>query len=107
LEAQTAHEEAQWLGLMTWMQEKERKWDASHEGDKLWGAGITNIIVKFMKGVEPGLEARENERDKTAQMDVEGLEALQHSYTMHEGGPEKGQQLQQQPKTKLQLKLPP
>jgi hypothetical protein len=42
LEAQAACEEAQWLGMMTWMQEREQKWDARHDDDKLWGAGIPN-----------------------------------------------------------------
>jgi len=49
LEAWAAREEAQWLGMMTWMQEREQKWVARHEDDKLWGAGITNMIAKVMK----------------------------------------------------------
>jgi hypothetical protein len=51
------------------------------------GAGITNIIAKIMKGVGPGQEAREKERDKTARMDGGGLEASQHADTPQEGGP--------------------
>jgi len=42
LEAQAARQEAQWLGMTMGMQEREHKWDARHEDDKLWGAGITN-----------------------------------------------------------------
>jgi len=40
--------------MMTWMQEREQKWDARHEDNKLWGAGITNMIAKTMKGVAQG-----------------------------------------------------
>jgi hypothetical protein len=51
VEAQAAREEAQPLGMMTWMQEREEKWEASHEDDKLCGAGIMNMIPKTMKAV--------------------------------------------------------
>jgi hypothetical protein len=51
---QAAREEAQWLGMKTWMQEREQKWDARHEDANLWGAGITNMIAKIMKGVASG-----------------------------------------------------
>jgi len=107
LEAQAAREEAQWRGMMTWMQEREQKWGTRHKDDNLWGAGITNMIAKVVKGVAPGQEAREKERDKTARMDGGGLEASQHAATTQEGGPEKHQQLLQQPKPRLQLKLQP
>jgi len=107
LEAQAAHEQAQWLGMMTWMQEIEQKWDARHEDDKLWGAGIANMLAKVIKGVAPGQEARKKERDKTAKMDGGGLEASHHADTTQEGGPEMRQQLQQQPQPKLQPKLQP
>jgi len=68
------------------MQEREQKWNACHQDDKLWGEGITNMIVKVMKGVAPSQEARENERDKTVGMDTRGLEASQHVDTTQEGG---------------------
>jgi hypothetical protein len=48
VQAQAACEEAQWLGMRTWMQEREQKWDARHEDDKLWAAGITDMIAKIM-----------------------------------------------------------
>ena len=89
------------------MQEREQKWDARHEDDKLWGAGITNMIANVVKRVAPSQEAREKKRVKTAKMDGGGLEASQHADTTQEGGPEKRQQLQQQLKPKLQLKLQP
>jgi hypothetical protein len=67
------------------MQEREQKWDTRHEHNNLWGAGITNMIAKVMKGVAPGQEAREKERDETARMDGGGLEASQHADTTQEG----------------------
>jgi len=54
VEARAAREEAQRLAMMTWMQEREQKWDARYEDNKVWGAGITNMIVKTMKGVTQG-----------------------------------------------------
>ena len=105
LEAQEAREEAQWLGMTTWMQEREQKWDTHHEDDKLWGAGITNMIAKVMKGVAPGQGAREKEREKAARMDGGGLEASKHADRKQEEGPEENHRPQQQPKPKLQLKL--
>jgi len=107
LEAQVAHNEAQWLGMTTWMQEREQKWDARHEDDMLWGAGITNMIPEVMKGVAPGQGVREKEREKAARMDSGGLEASKHADTTQEEGPEERQRRQQQPKPKLQLKLQP
>jgi len=35
VEARAAREEAQWQAMMTWIQEREQKWDARHEDDKL------------------------------------------------------------------------
>jgi hypothetical protein len=107
VEAQAAREEAQWRGMMTWMQEREQKWDTRHDDDTLWGAGITNLSAKVMKEVAAGQEAREKERDKTARIDGGGLEASQHADTTQKGGPEKYQQLQQQPKPRPQPKLQP
>ena len=78
---QAAREEAQWQGMIAWMQEREQKWDARREDDKLWGAGITNMIAKVMKGVAPGPDVREKDREKTARMDGGGLEASQHADT--------------------------
>jgi hypothetical protein len=87
------------------MQEREQKWDAHHEADKVWGPGITNLNAMIMKRVAPGQGAREKERYKTARMDGGELEASQHADTMQEGGPEKRQQLQQQKKPRLPLKV--
>jgi hypothetical protein len=58
VQAQAAREEAQWLGMRTCMQEREQKWDASHQDNTLCGAGITHMIAKTMKGVakRPGGE---------------------------------------------------
>jgi len=59
VEARAARKEAQRLAMMTWMQEREQKWEARYEDDKVWGAGITNMIAKTMKGVAQGQEERE------------------------------------------------
>ena len=80
-EVRAAHDEAQWHGMMALMQDREQKWDAHHEDDNLWGAGITNMIAKVMKGVAPGQEVREKPREKTARMDGGGLESSQHADT--------------------------
>ena len=109
VEALEAHEEAQRLAMTMWMQEREQKWDARHEDDRLWGAGIKNMIEKTMKGVAQGQEGREREREMTARTDGRGLEASQHADTMREEGPEERQLPQQKPKPKpkLQLNLQP
>jgi outer membrane biosynthesis protein TonB len=110
VKARAACEEAQRLAMMTWMQEREPKWDARSQDNKVWGAGITNMIAKTMKGVAQGQEEREREREATARMDGGGLEASQHADTTREEGPEERQQPQQQqpkPKPKLQPKRQP
>ena len=105
LEALAPREEAQWLGMLTKMQEREQKWDTRHEDDKLWGAGSTIPITMVMKRVAPGQEARENTRDRAAKMDFAVLEASQHADTTQEGEPEMCQQLKQQLKLTLLLQL--
>jgi len=88
VQAQVAREEAQWLGMRTWMQEREEKWDTCHQDDKLWGVCITNLIARVMKGVTPGWEAGEKECHNIAGMDGWGLEASPHADTTEEAGPE-------------------
>jgi len=106
-EVRAAHEEEQWQGTMAWMEEGEQKWDTHHEDDKLWGAGIPNMIANVLKGVAPAQEGREEEREVTVRTDGGWLEASQQADTTREEGPEKCQQLQQQLMPKLQLKLQP
>ena len=65
------------------------------------------MIAKVMKGEAPDQGGGEKKRDKTAGMDSGGLEASQHADTTQDGGPEKRQQLQQQPKPRLPLKVQP
>jgi hypothetical protein len=90
-----------------WMQDREQKWDARHEEDKVWGSVITNRIAKTMNGVAQGQEGREKKREKTARTDGGWVEDSQHADTMREEGPEHRQHPQQQAKPKLQLKLQP
>lgn len=59
------------------MQEREQQWDSSHEDDKLWGEGITNMIAKTMKWGAQGLEGRENKGQVPARTDGGGLQASQ------------------------------
>jgi len=54
------------------MQQREQKWDACYEDDKVWGAGITNIIAKTTKGVAQCHEQRERERELTVRTDSGG-----------------------------------
>jgi len=82
-------------------------WDACHDDEKLWGAGITNIIAMTMKALGQGQEWREGENQMTARTDCGGLEASQHADATREEGPEKRQEWQQSPKPKLQLKQQP
>jgi len=107
LQAQAARKAAQWFGMRMSIQEREQKWHAHHEDDKLWGGGITNMIAMVMKAVAPGQEAIEKKTDETAGMDGGGLEASQHADTAQEGGPEQHKQLQQLPKPRLPLKVQP
>jgi hypothetical protein len=82
LEAWPAHEEAQSLGLIMWMQERVEMWEARHEDEKLWRVGITNVIAKTMKGVAQLQKGRETEKEMTARMDGGGLESSQHADMM-------------------------
>ena len=81
MDAWAAGKEAQQLAMITWIQEREQKWDAPYQDDKRWGVGITNIIAKTMKGVAPGQQRREREREMTARTDGGGIEASQHGDT--------------------------
>jgi len=93
------------------MQDREQKWDPRYEDDKVWGAGIMNMIAKSMKGVAQGQEEREREREGTTRTHSGGAEDSQHADTTREDGPKERQQLhqqqQQQPRHKLQLILQP
>jgi hypothetical protein len=75
VESQATWEEVQWLGIITWMQESEPKWDTRQEDVKMRGVGITNMITKTMTGVAQGEEGRQKEREMTAMTDGVGLEA--------------------------------
>jgi hypothetical protein len=107
MDTRAAREEAQRLAMLTGVQEREQKWDARDEDDKVSGAGIKNMIAKTMNGVGQGQEVREREREVTVRMDGGGLEASHLADTMREEGPEERQQPQQhpEPRPKLQLKL--
>jgi len=103
VEARAACEEAQRLAMMTWMQEREQKWDDRHEDNKVWGAGITIMIAQTMNGVVQGQDWREREREMSARTDSGGMEASQHADTTHVEGPEECPQPQQQSNPKPEL----
>jgi hypothetical protein len=56
VQAQAAREGAQWLGMTMWMQQREQQWEARHEDDKVWGAGIKNMIAKTLNRLAQGQE---------------------------------------------------
>jgi hypothetical protein len=78
------------------MQEREQMSDSRCEDDKVWWAGITNLIAKTIKGIGQGREERERDREATARTDGGGLETAQDADTTREEGPEECQQPQQQ-----------
>jgi len=63
VEAWAACEMAQRLPRMTWIREKEQKWNTRYEDAKVWVAGITNRISMTMNGVAQG-QRREGEKEK-------------------------------------------
>ena len=105
VEAQAAHKEAQRLAMMTWIEEREQKWEARYEDDTVWVAGTTNMIAKTMNGVGQGQEGRDRDTEVTAKMDRGGLQASQHADTTRPEGPKERQQPQQQQQLKLRPKL--
>jgi len=114
LEAQAARDEAQWLGMREWLQDRETKWDERHKDNVLWGTGIADMTAEVLAKarvweVAPAQEVRKEGRDETAMQDRGGLGASQHAGATPDGEPEKRQLLQQQqnPKPKLQLTLQP
>ena len=47
-DTQTALQEAQWRGMITWLEEKEEKRDAYHQDDVLWLKGITDMVKRVV-----------------------------------------------------------
>ena len=85
LETHTALQEAQWRGMKSWLEEKEKTRDAYPQDDLLWGEGITDMVARVVAATE---------RDQKEEI---GLEAPIHPDLTQTGGPEKpdeGQQLQ-------------
>jgi len=74
VEANAVCEETQWLGMRKRMQDRERKWDARHRDDGLWGTGISVMATKILAGAG----ARAGEREAEA---GSGLQASKHADT--------------------------
>ena len=109
-----AHEDAQWLALRGWLEDRETQWEECHKDNVLRGTGIADmgagVLAKArVHEVALSQDARKEGRDVTASQDGASLEALQHAGAMQGGEPEKRQllQLQQKPKPKLKLTLQP
>ena len=94
LEAPESCEEAQWPGMITWMQEREQMRDSWHERYKLLWAGIIIPTVMVKKGVTPGQEVSGKDTEKTAKMDSGVLQASWGADTPQDGRPEEHQSVQ-------------
>jgi hypothetical protein len=83
-------QEAQWRGMKSWLEEKEKKWDAYHQDDLLWGEGITDMVAKAVAATERG-------QKEESRVDTEGvgLEASIHADLTQTGGPEEPEERQQ------------
>jgi hypothetical protein len=111
IEAQMASDETQRLGMRQWLEERERKWNARHKNEVMWGECITvlTLMVQAKPKVgetAPDRDARGKGKHVTARQVSGGLEASQHEDTTQIGEPEK-RQLQQQPEPKLQPRQQP
>jgi len=56
LETHTALQEAQWRGMKSWLEEKEKKRDAYHQDDLQRGEGITDMVARAVAAPERGLK---------------------------------------------------
>jgi hypothetical protein len=83
LETHTALQEAQWRGIKSWLEEKEKTRDAYHQDDLLWGEGITDMVARVVAAIEPN------------QTEEVGLETPIQADLIQTGGPEKPEERQQ------------
>jgi len=109
LQAHMMRKEAQLRGMKEWLADRETKWDDLHRDNVQWGAAIAHMSAMVLAiaragGAAPTQEARQEDRDKTAKQDSEGLGASQHEEAVQGGEPEQ-RQLQQQQKHKPRLLL--
>jgi hypothetical protein len=90
LETHTALQEAQWRGMKSWLEEKEKKRDAYHQDDLLWGEGITDMVARAVAATERG-----QKEERRADTEGVGLEASIHADLTQTGGPEKTEERHQ------------
>jgi hypothetical protein len=90
LETHTALQEAQWRGMKSWLEEKEKKRDAYHQDDLLWGEGTTDMVARAVAATERG-----QKEERRADTEGVGLEASIHADLTQTGGPEKPEERQQ------------
>ena len=72
------------------MEEKEKKRDAYHQDDLLWGEGITDMVARAVAATERG-----QKEERRADTEGVGLEASIHADLTQTGGPEKPEERQQ------------
>jgi len=109
LETHAVHEEVQWLGMNTWLGDRETKWEGHHKANLPCGMGILDMTTEVLAiarvcEAAPAQDTSKDRRDETARQDVGGLVVSQHADPMGDGEPEK-HQLQQQPKPKPKPQL--
>jgi len=90
LETHTALQEAQWRGIKSWLEEKEKERDVYHQDDLLWGEGITDMVARAVAATERG-----QEEERRADTERVGLEASIHTDLTQTGRPEVREQRQQ------------
>jgi hypothetical protein len=89
VDARAAHEEAQRLAMMTWMHEREQKWDARYEDDKVWGGGHHEHDFKdHQRGSgRPGGERERKRCDcEDGRRGARGLPTYRHDASRGTGG---------------------
>jgi hypothetical protein len=101
LETHSALQEAQWQGMKSWLEEKEKTRDVYHQDDLLWGEGITDMVATVVAATK-----RDQKEERKADTEGVGLEASIHADLTQTGGPEEPEERQQlQPA--MQLKSVP
>ena len=90
LETHTALPKGQWRGIISWLEEKEKKWDAYHQDDQLLGEGIIDMVARAVAATEQG-----HKEERRTDTDDVGLEASIHADRTQTGGPGESEERQQ------------
>ena len=104
LETLNAQQEVQWRGMKVWLEEKEKKWDAYHQNNLLWGEGIMGMVARAVAATD-----RVETENRKADRKGVGLKPSIHTNLIQTGGPQMleerqplqhGRQLKSMPMTK-------